>query len=322
MKPDKHLLFDFYALGESVIDVITEEGVNSLAEAGRLRLYVGGQSTNLALNLARLGKRTALSVCLGEDSLGDLILQDLVAAGVNTTYVQRTSEANTTLSMIARHTTTADFVIYRGADAFLVSEQEQQQAIFTSRIVHSSAFSLARQPARSTILTALKNAHHNGCLVTLDPNYHPWIWPDTMAFLDELQSAYQYVDITKPSLDDCNRIFGVKRSPMEYAEMFFEWGPSEVSITMGAEGVMVANANGERYQVSQANVKVADITGAGDAFWTGYLTGWLGGASLLERAQLGQVMAGLKVGVVGPIKEIPPLEDLIQQASQVPYKRL
>jgi fructokinase len=91
---------------------------------------------------------------------------------------------------------------------------------------------------------------------------------------------------------------------------------------MGAKGVLVACNNGVKYKVSPAETRVADITGAGDAFWTGYLAAWLEGASQIEAAQLGQVMAALKVSVVGPIRQMPAIDELTEQARHVPYIRM
>jgi len=315
-------VFDFFAIGETVIDLITEQMIDSLASAKKLHIFVGGQSTNLAINLALLGRQTALAACLGEDGLGEMAYQRLDAAGVNLDYIQYTNAAPTTISIIARHKTTADFTIHRGADTFLEFDTRIYDGINKSRIVHSSAFSIARQPARSTILRALGVAHDLGCLVTFDPNYHPRIEPDTVEFESELITAFQYVDITKPSLDDCIRLFGPGLSLLEYAENFMEWGPSVVLITMGAEGVFLATSSGDQFQVYPDPVNVSDITGAGDAFWSGYLLAWLEGASPLEAACFGQVVAGVKVKVMGPITQMPVYTKLRERAGQIKYRKL
>ena len=143
--------FDFFAIGEVVIDLISTTMADSLTSAKKFHAYVGGQPTNLAIDLALLGKNTALAACVGNDGFGDLIIQFLKESGVSTDLIQHTDTAPTSISIIARNTKTPDFVIHRGADASLRINSAQEQEIVKSRIVHSSAFALAREPARSTV---------------------------------------------------------------------------------------------------------------------------------------------------------------------------
>jgi fructokinase len=187
------------------------------------------------------------------------------------------------------------------------------EAIQTSRVVHTSAFALSRDPARSTILRALEIARQNDCLVTLDPNYHPYIWPDREDIQDVLIEAYQWVNITKPSLDDCHRLFGPGSSPVAYAERFLDWGAEVVALTMGAQGVLLATADGAPYHIKPSDARVADVTGAGDAFWAGLLVALLDGYLPPEAACFGQIVAETKIGTVGPVSAMPTRASLYQR---------
>jgi len=314
--------FDLFAIGEAVIDFISTEMAGSLASANKFHTFVGGQPTNLAIDLALLGKNTGIACCVGADGFGDYIIQYLKDSQVNTDYIQQTESAPTSISIIARHTITPDFVINRGADACLQDGFELEDVVANSRIVHSSAFALSREPARSTVVAGLRMADKNDCLVTFDPNYHPKIWPDTDEMVDKLKSVYQYVDVTKPSLDDCERIFGKPMPPQEFAEQFLDWGSKVVIITMGSQGVYLAMNSGERYSIQPENVEVADVTGAGDAFWAGYLAAILEGSTQLDAACFGQVVAEAKVSVMGPFTDMPPVSILKERAQSVKISRI
>ena len=313
---------DLYAIGEVVVDFISISMADSLAEAKKFHSFVGGQPANLAIDLALLGRNTALAACVGDDGFGKMITQFLKDSGVRTEFIQSTDQAPTSTAIIARNTKTPDFVINRGADACLCFNADHKQVISNSRIVHSSAFALAREPSRSAVLETLKFAHDSRCLVTFDPNYHPKTWPDSGEMKFYLKSAYQFVDVTKPSLDDCERIFGERMSPNDYAERFLEWGPSIVLITMGSEGVYLATSAGDYYEIFPKKVDVADVTGAGDAFWAGYLTSILDGSSPLEAACFGQVVAEDKVGVMGPITDMSDIGELTERAKSVKYTKI
>jgi sugar/nucleoside kinase (ribokinase family) len=49
------------------------------------------------------------------------------------------------------------------------------------------------------------------------------------------------VSLTKPSLDDCIRLFGAGQTPETYAAHFLAWGAWQVVLTMGSAGILLAN---------------------------------------------------------------------------------
>ena len=317
------LNYDFLALGEAVVDIISSDLVSCLSEASQFDRFVGGQVTNLAMNMARLGNRAALGTCVGDDGFGKLIQEQVYEAGVNSTHIQMTTEAPTTLISITQTSSgTPDFIVYRGADDQLMAVQDLLQAAAQSKILHTSAFGLSRDPARTTIIQAMQIARENGNRVSIDPNYHPKIWPDVPRFLDILQEVFQFVNITKPSLDDCARIFGSGLEPIDYAKRFLEWGAELVVITMGDQGVYLAEEDGDHYQVFSNKVSAVDVTGAGDAFWSGLLTALLDGQSALDAVRFGQIIAEIKIGRVGPLSIFPDRQEIYAKAKMVRTKSL
>lgn len=315
--------FDFLALGEAVVDLISSEAVASLGAATHFERFTGGQVTNLAMNMARLGNRVALAACVGDDSFGQLLRERVAAANVATGCLQVSAEAPTTLIPVTRTPRgTPDFLVYRGADAHLQATELLLAAAAQSRMVHTSAFALSRDPARSTVLAAMRAARASGQQVSLDPNYHPRIWPDVADFAAVLAEAYREVSVTKPSLDDCERLFGAGRPVAAYAERFLAWGAGLVAISMGAEGVYLATAAGERVQIAPQAVQALDVTGAGDAFWSGMLTALLDDHSPLDAVRAGQVVAQIKIQRVGPLSGSLDRAAIYAQMAAVDYRVL
>jgi len=317
-----NLEYDFFAIGESLIDIISDDMVPSLKLAQSFKRFIGGQATNLTMNISRLGKRTALATCLGDDGFGDFIQDELDRCGVDTSMVQKTTTAPTTISIISRSQATPDFLILRGADAQLNSSQDIVNSAKNSRVVHTSAFALSRNPTRTTILEALEAGHGAKQFISLDPNYHPYIWPDISRFKEILKDVYQLVDITKPSLDDCERIFGAGKEPLEYAQKFLDWGAKQVVLTMGSKGVLVLSSEGSGYHIHPSDTPVTDVTGAGDAFWAGLLTSLVEKYPLIEAARVGQALAEIKIGSLGPLENIPDINSIYQKAQAIPYTSL
>ncbi len=315
-------ILDLFTLGEALVDLISNTVADSLDEAGAFGRYLGGQPTNLAVNMALLDRHAAIAACIGNDGFGHFIFDQIKSSNVIADHIQITDEHPTSVAIITRQAQTADFLIARGADAYLRSTPSIEVSAANSRIVHTSAFGLSREPARSTILGALKIAHDAGNVISLDPNYHPKNWPDTQDFPLILKETYQYVSITKPSLDDCVRLFGPEKEPIAYARCFLEWGCQTVALSMGAQGILLATASGGLYHIESNDTPVIDATGAGDAFWAGFLSAMLDGVSVIEAARVGQVVAGIKLGIVGPMKQLPDKEEIYSRAEAIRFAEI
>jgi len=130
------------------------------------------------------------------------------------------------------------------------------------------------------------------------------------------------VTVTKPSLDDSIRIFGPGKKPAEYLELFLELGPETVVLTLGNQGALVGTSAGDRVHIHANPVPVKDITGAGDAFWSGLLIGLLQGMPAIEAAKLGQSIAEYKIGILGPIRDHLPLQMYLNNAEYISISKI
>lgn len=293
---------DLLAVGELLVDFISDRPVSSLSEGRGFSPTVGGQAANVVQNVARLGGRSALAARVGRDGFGDLCRQTLTRAGVSTELLID-GEEPTTLAIVARSAATPDFIIYRGADRHLREGDIPAEWLSSARAVHASSFALSHEPSRSAVLAALAGARKAGALVSLDPTYHPRVWGYGIDPLSVLADAYQHVDVTKPSMDDCHRLFGPGDSPEGYARRFLALGPRLVVITLGPDGALMATAGGRILRFAAREVAVADVTGAGDSFWAGFLMALLDGLPDESAVRAGVEVAQIKVQQVGPLAE-------------------
>jgi len=317
MQNIQHPDLDCLIIGEALIDLISENFTDSLATAASFNRFAGGQATNTAVNLARLGNSTALAASIGQDGFGQFLQKTITDTGVLPDFLQPCSEAATTLSVITRHTQTPDFIIARGADGFLKPHKALLEQASKCRFIHTSAFALSRNPSRQTILAVLEEGKKHNAIVSIDPNYHPAIWPDIKNYVDILAQAVRFADYVKPSADDCARLFGADLAPDTCASCFFEWGAQNVLLTMGIEGTLLFCKDGGKYLIKPGNVNVVDVTGAGDAFWAGFITAVLDGKNKLESARTGQALAEIKIATLGPMEEIPGRLELYKLADRI-----
>ena len=87
------------AIGDINVDMLgrvkswPKPGQDCLAQ--KLEMHCGGVGANSALALARWGIDVRLAGCVGRDRFGDYLLEHLAEGGVNTRWVQRTTDAMT-----------------------------------------------------------------------------------------------------------------------------------------------------------------------------------------------------------------------------------
>ena len=107
--------------------------------------------------------------------------------------------------------------------------------------------------------------------------------------------------MTKPSADDARRVFGPDYEPEQYIEMFHDLGAEVVVFTRGEEGNLISENGRITAHVPARPVEVVDVTGAGDAFWAGFLTAILDGNPAEHSVLFAREIVERKLTTKGPL---------------------
>lgn len=296
------------SVGELLIDLMSNEFAESLADSPTFQRFPGGSPANLCMNMARLGNSTKLIATLGQDDMGDFLLKYVQALPINCEHIQQVATP-TTLILVTRSKDVANFEAYRGADYQIIPQQITEETLQKVSIFHTTCFALSKNPAQATILASAKKAVQLGCALSIDANYAQKIWPNRMEAQQIVAQYCSFGAIIKISEVDWERLYEKPlTSPKTAIAHFLNLGAKEVCLTLGAAGCWVGNAAIVDF-IPARKVIVKDTTGAGDAFWSGYLTAALEGHSIVNRAKAGRKMAEIKIGHLGA------LPSTISQAS-------
>lgn len=261
------------AIGELLIDAISDEFIQDLSEARSLDVFPGGSPANFCRFLSACGADTRLVAAVGRDGFGKILLNSLEKSGISTRYVQQLSDHFTTLIAVARTQGTPDFLPYRDADKFL--QPVPDQLIEGALLVHTTAFALSFDPARTVILQAFAKAHQKGIIVTADWNYAEKIWGKPNQADQVFESLQSFRPLLKFSMDDVERSSGVKMSVSDARSFLRNLNAAALCLTCGSEGVWFKCPDHEWQHQAAPPVEVKDATGAGDAFWAGFIAGYI-----------------------------------------------
>ena len=290
---------DLLAIGELVADLISTDYSEGLAEAKEFKMFQGGSPANVAANVNYLGKNAVIISCVGNDGIGHFLLNEIKKIGLKDTLVQVSKTKPTSIILVGKSTRTPEFIAYRGADFEL--EHIDNELLKLSTIVHTTAFALSRQPSQLVILDAFRTARTFGKIISVDWNFAPSIWgeDDGKAVFEKVMALQPYL---KVSLDDMERFFGCVESIEEYKAMLDNHPDSFICLTCGKDGVWYREKNsGWHFQPPTPISTVIDTTGAGDAFWAGFMVALLEHQSIKECITNALLIASKKIQKQGPL---------------------
>lgn len=303
------MTYEILCAGELLIDFISETYTDTLNTTTTFRQFLGGSAANLCSNMTILGNRTKLVASVGNDAMGQLAIETMKNKGVDCTHLVILDNVPTTLILVTRSKVSPDFQPYRSADIQILPTQFSDDSLKNTKIFHTTCFALSQPPAQNSILDAAKKAASYGTQLSIDLNYAFKIWPNRQVAQAIVQQYCALGALVKVSEVDWQRLYpNIPIDPIQVLEFFLKLGAKQVCLTLGAKGCYVAD-KANMYFVEAEKLEVVDATGAGDAFWAGYLTAWLDGHSITRCALTGRAMAGRKLRIMGQLSE--PMDKML-----------
>lgn len=289
-------MYDITAFGELLID-FTESG---LSPAGN-RLFEqnpGGAVGNVVCAAARFGKKTAFIGKVGDDMHGRFLKETLDDVGVSTKGLVITPDEFTTLAFVALAPSgerTFSFARKPGADTCFKKEELDRDILENTRIFHIGSLSLTSEPAREATYEAIKMAKAAGALISYDPNYRASLWDSAETAKKYMRSIVPYADVMKLS-DEEMALLTDTDDPEKAMDAIQAQGVKVVAITLGKKGAMVRAGSKTAVAPTYKEAKVVDTTGAGDAFWGGFLTCLVSSRKAIGEMTIEDVLPFAKVG--------------------------
>lgn len=290
--PDPTL--DLISIGRSSVDLYGQQIGGRLEDMASFSKAVGGCPTNIAIGTARLGLKSAVITRVGNEQMGRFILEQLQREGVETKGVVVDPKRLTSLVILGvRDEKTFPLIFYRTdcADAALDESEIDEAFIASARAVVVTGTHFAIPNAAKAQRKAIAFARKHGRKVVFDVDYRPNLWG--LAGHAAGEERYIRSDTVTQHLQailpDCDLIVGTEEElhaaggsedtlaairnirALSKATIVCKRGPMGCVVFPGVIPASIEDGiKGPGFPV-----EVYNVLGAGDAFMSGFLRGYL-----------------------------------------------
>jgi len=292
---------DVIVLGGAAVDWVAQ--VDALPERDSLVLarscerFPGGSAANVAVGLARLGRRVGFVGKLGDDEHGRLLLEAFEEEGVDTQGVIAEAGRPTATCFIAVDCRGERIIV--ALPGVAVIERVEELDLEYLRRARAVYIGPSYPEVATTTVAAVRES--GGTVFCAPGGVHVPV--------EVLGPVLERTDVLLVSRTEALALAG-QPSPDEAARTLREMGPQVVVETLGPEGALVASGAG-LIRIPSFDVPDAlDTTGAGDGFAAGLIAGFLEGLDWEAAARMGCTVAALKIRHVGARSGLPTREEV------------
>lgn len=287
-------VLDLISIGRSSVDLYGQQIGGRLEDMASFSKAVGGCPTNIAIGTARLGLKAAVITRVGDEQMGRFILEQLQREGVETKGVVVDPKRLTALVILGvRDEKTFPLIFYRTdcADGALDESEIDEDFIASAKAVVVTGTHFAIPNAAKAQKKAIALARKHGRKVVFDVDYRPNLWG--LAGHAAGEERYIRSDTVTQHLQailpDCDLIVGTEEElhaaggsedtlaairnirALSKATIVCKRGPMGCVVFPGAIPASIE----EGIKGPGFPVEVYNVLGAGDAFMSGFLRGWL-----------------------------------------------
>jgi 5-dehydro-2-deoxygluconokinase len=320
---------DVIAIGRSSVDLYGQQSGSRLEDIASFAKSVGGCPANISVGTARLGLKSALITRVGDEQMGRFIREQLAREGVATEGVIADKDRLTALVLLSIESEGVSPMIFVRTDCadMALNEDDIDEAFIASSkavLVTGTHFSKPNTEAAQRKAIALAKKH--GGNVVFDIDYRPNLW----GLAGHAEGFERYVksdrvsSLMKSVLPDCDLIVGTEEeimiasgadSVLASLKAIRAVSPATIVLKRGAMGCVVYDGpisdDLEDGIVGQGfPIEVYNVLGAGDAFMSGFLRGWLKGESHKTSATWANACGAFAVSRLLCAPEYPTWEEL------------
>ncbi len=307
---------DIIPVGRIAIDFNPTDMNRPLSESEHFNKYLGGSPANIAVGMARLGRKVGFLARVSDDQFGDFVTQFFVKEGIDVSHVRRCENGEKlglTFTEILSPTQSSILMYREGAaDLMLHPDDVDEEYVASSRCLLVSGTSLCTSPTREAALKALTYAVKNDVTVVFDADYRAYTWKNMDEIAIYCAMVAEKADIilgSREEFDLMERLSGLDGTDETSAEYWLAGKPKLLVIKHGKEGSR-AYSDTQDWLIKPFPVAAMKGFGGGDGYASALLSGLMTGHSLADSLERGSASAAMLVASHACSRDMPSEEQL------------
>ena len=250
---------------------------------GEIVMSAGGVGRNIAENISKLNIHSKILSYVGNDALGDFVVNKSSLSGVDTSFIKKHSHLPTSqyLSVLDDN----NDMLVSISDMRIIEEMTIQHIYKWNLTIEQSSAIVVDTNIPIPVIEYLTDKYSNIPL---------FLDPVSFAKTSKILKLIGRFHTVKPNRLETELISGVKitdnESMLKAAKIIFDMGCKQIFITLGEDGVFYYD--GENFgQYLHKGVNMISANGAGDAFTAGVVYGFLKLNGIKETAEFASAAA-------------------------------
>ncbi|MCX2961849.1 bifunctional 5-dehydro-2-deoxygluconokinase/5-dehydro-2-deoxyphosphogluconate aldolase [Rodentibacter caecimuris] len=320
---------DLICLGRVAVDFYAQQIGARLEDASSFSKYLGGSSGNVAYGTAVQGVKSSMLARVGNEHMGRFLREELQRVGVDTSHLITDKERLTALVILGiKDQDTFPLIFYREncADMAITKNDFDEAYIASAKALAITGTHLSHPKTREAVLTALEYAGRNNTKRLLDIDYRPVLWGltslgdgetrfiDSEAVTKSLQEVLHHFDVLVGTEEEFH-IAGGSTDTLTALKNIRRFTQAVLVCKRGSLGCSVfegdiPNDLDGGLNVYGVRVEVLNVLGAGDAFMSGLIRGYINNEGWEQSCRYANACGALVVSRHGCAPAMPTKVEL------------
>ncbi len=305
---------DIIPLGRIAIDFNPVDYFQTLAESTTFKKYLGGSPANIAVGMARLGRKVGFLGKISNDRFGDFVQQYFEKEGIDVSHITRCTNGEslglTFTEILSREE--SSILMYResAADLQLHPSDVDEAYIKSTRLLLISGTALSKSPSREAVLKAVLLAKKTNTPIVLDADYRAYTWKNDDEIAVYCCLVAEKCDIlmgSREEYDRMERLAGLVGTDAASADYWLQKGVRIAIIKHGKKGSTAYTKDGA-YSIKPFPVEALKGFGGGDGYGSAFLHGLLSGWDIMDALEFGSASAAMLVASHACSQDMPTEE--------------
>ncbi|HTP11649.1 MAG TPA: carbohydrate kinase family protein [Anaerolineae bacterium] len=282
-------------------------------------ITAAGSNGYATLAFAKLGLRTGVVCVLADDVLGDVVLQEMIRAGVDVSHIARQPQTQTGIGIYLllfgskKRPLTYRYPTHHPWPNPL--GQADREYLLSGRHIHCAGYLHYREMWNDDLAQLYQAAQSRGLTTSFDPQ--GMLVQYKGAWIEPVRDILKYTDLFLVDAHEAAHLT-LSDDVITAALVLQQCGPRTVVVKNGAQGTFVCTPEQSFLQPAYVvpEEEIVDTVGAGDTFDAAFVTGFLCGWSLERCAKFASAAAASSLRGAGGVIGLAAREELERRLDQ------